>query len=469
MSQLDLARKAEKEKQDYLDRIDRQRTLREPVLDHSDDESWSQILQTHDIAFPSTLPPWTDADTQFMQMSLGETLRADLLTTDNQRINFKQLVSQLRVHKMLYQHFDVLLTPEKEPAWPLYTALEQQLYPWIHPQWSNVFAINKNTTGRGIVMCVGNSQFYFAKRAIQAIRQVFKSHLPIDVFAINDDDLSLNKRQFLETTFEDVRVINIVDRIDPDGTRFDGWSLKPYSVLASGFDEVILMDADVYFFQSPDTLFDDAGYQATGTLFFYDRTLFGDWTLGRFWLNSFLPSVSSLVPRLRWWNFLSAHEQESGVVVINKRQSLLGLLAACKINAKRERDEVTYKYAHGDKETFWIGYEMVQTPYAFVKSYGGVLGGLGDGGDPSRVCGNILHFDANRKPYWWNGGLLRNKNKWSDRYLIFSHYAFGEDWDFDTSCIKETDQIHEFNAQEKDIVQQFITYDKEQSEINDVQ
>jgi hypothetical protein len=288
-------------------------------------------------------------------MALGETLRAQLLTTDEKMIDFKQMTSQLRIHKTLYQHFDVLQAAGGDDkgthAWALYTALERQLYPWIQPRWPDVYAINKgNSSQRGIVMCVGEDQFHFARRTIKAIREIFKSTLPIQVYAIDAADLSESKRHDLTSSFKGVTVHNIVDRINKVGTDFGGWSLKPFAALASDFDQVILMDADVYFFQSPDTLFDDPGYAATGTLFFYDRTLFGDWTRGRHWLESFLPSVSSLVPKSRWWNYKSAHEQESGVVVIDKRRSLLGLLATCKINAKRERTEVSYKHVHGDKE-----------------------------------------------------------------------------------------------------------------------
>lgn len=65
--------------------------------------------------------------------------------------------------------------------------------------------------------------------------------------------------------------------------------------------------------------------------------------------------MSSFVEKTRWWSYRSAHEQESGVVVINKKRSLLGLLATCKMNDKRERDQVTYKHIHGDKEVSKMG------------------------------------------------------------------------------------------------------------------
>lgn len=110
---------------------------------------------------------------------------------------------------------------------------------------------------------------------------------------------------------------------------------------------------------------------------------------------------------------------------------------------------------------------MVQTPYAFIKSYAGVLGGLDDGGDPSHVCGNLLHFDAEKNPLWWNGGLLRNKYKWNDKYLKFTHYAIGDDWDFDNSCIKNTDQIYELKTKYQELAKQYVKQDKELKNLKD--
>ncbi|KAI8388803.1 mannosyltransferase putative-domain-containing protein [Radiomyces spectabilis] len=384
--------------------------------------------------------------------------------------DFSILTYQQRVFKGLYQYFDPILAegkidvahdPKYSKAWALYEKLEHIVYPWIRPHWPNMFHANNGTAGRGIVLCVGNHQFQHAATTIRGIREVLKSELPIEVFYIRDDDLSEGRRRYLETEFDNLKIVKAVDYINDFYTQFGGWAVKPYAILASSFSEVIMMDADAFFFQKPETLFDDEGYKATGTLFFYDRTLFANWDVGKRWLQSFLPTKSSLVEKTRWWQLRSAHEQESGVVVVNKKKSLLGLLATCKMNDKHERDEVTYKKMHGDKETFWIGYEMMQTPYAFVKSYGAVIGGLGDAGDKNNVCGNQLHLDAQGKPWWWNGGLLRDKHRWADRYLIFTHYAEGEDWHFETSCIKETDKIHAFTETDKGIATRYIALDQQ--------
>lgn len=167
-----------------------------------------------------------------------------------------------------------------------------------------------------------------------------------------------------------------------------------------------------------------------------------------------MPMMSSFPPATRWFRGMASHEQESGVVVINKKLRLNGLLAVCKMNSKSERDLYSYKVFYGDKETFWVGYEMVQEPYAFIKGYGGVIGemrtdprldvapsnpeaaGNAEGAsepekrtrpivDAPAVCGAQLHTDHQGRPMWWNGGLMRNKNEGWKQELGFHFWMDG--------------------------------------------
>jgi alpha 1,3-mannosyltransferase len=50
--------------------------------------------------------------------------------------------------------------------------------------------------------------------------------------------------------------------------RHGSWAVKPFAILASQFEQVMLIDADVVFVQPPEVLFDHAGYRETGALFF---------------------------------------------------------------------------------------------------------------------------------------------------------------------------------------------------------
>ncbi|RCH96026.1 hypothetical protein CU097_010812 [Rhizopus azygosporus] len=458
------------------DKILENRAIVEPEITI---ENTIDLIDKYYVAVPTPIESWKDDDLQLLKSPIGQRFAADLFTTTDlqDKPDFKLLTSKQRIFKSLFQYFDPIIAEglvdvTKEPAyketWAIYSKLENSLYPWIKPFWKNAFEINMTIKqDKGIVMCVGEDQFKHAASAVRALREVLKSDLPIEIFYINQYDLSKGKRDYFEA-FKNVKTVDISTIINDEYTQFGGWAIKPYAMLASSFRHVILMDADVFMFQKPDTLFEDEGYKRTGALFFLDRTLFNDYEDGRRWLKSFLPTYSTYVEQSRWWKKTSAHEQESGIVVMDKKKVLFGLLSTCKMNDKQERDKVSYKHSHGDKETFWTGFEMVQTPYLFPRSYGAVLGGLGDAGAEGTVCGNQLHLDTNKRPWWWNGGLLRDKNRWENRYLIFTHYAEGEDWQFETSCIKEKDRIYELNEREKEIGEKLIELDKERKKADDI-
>lgn len=301
-----------------------------------------------------------EQDLKFFKSVAGETVFSQLalIPEANEKPDFVTITRAERLFKVLFMYFDALLSknptlhedPRYKDSWQLYKRLEKTLYPWIYPYWENAFHINNQTEGKGLVFCVGDNQFKYAVASIRAIRDLFHCDLPIEIFYIRDNDLSLAKRTYLATEFTNVRLEKLEDYVSYYYTRFGGWAMKPFALLASRFTELIFIDSDAYFLQDPSLLFEDKGYLTTGTLFFYDRTLFPNWEKGPDWLRSFLPSMSSLVERTRWFKGLSSHEQESGVVVINKQKSLLGLLSTCKLNGITERDQVVYKHVHGDKE-----------------------------------------------------------------------------------------------------------------------
>ncbi|KAG2229247.1 hypothetical protein INT48_000556 [Thamnidium elegans] len=458
----------EKEKEiKRVARILNNRAVIEPELTL---ENTRDLIDSYYIAVPTPAEPWKPETLDLLNSPIGQAIQADLFTVPEFIPNFKSLTTQERLFKSLFQYFDPIIAEgvidvskhqDYKETWLLYTRLERILFPWIRPNWKSAFDINlSSSNSKGIVMCVGDGQFMYASTSVKAIREILKSDLPIEIFYIDENDLSIENRDYFDA-IPNVKTKSIDTYINNAYTRLGGWSIKPFAILASSFDEVMMMDADVFMFNKPETFFEDKGYQKTGALFFLDRTLFDNFYEGKKWLRSFLPTYSTYLEQSRWWKTTSTHEQESGIVLMDKRKVLFGLLATCKMNDKSERDKISYKHSHGDKETFWIGFEMIATPYSFVKSFGAVIGGLGDAGAAENVCGNQLHLDANNKPMWWNGGLLRDKNKWEDRYMTFTHFAQGEDWEFETSCIKETDKITELTKHERDIGTKLIEMDKE--------
>jgi hypothetical protein len=111
------------------------------------------------------------------------------------------------------------------------------------------------------------------------------------------------------------------------------------------------------------------------------------------------------------------HELESGVVVVDKHVNLIGLAASCFILMDKHMKDEFKKVSHGDKEAFWIGFSITETPFSFVHNYQtGAIGEattrIDNGVTIYSVCTvQIMHPDQFGRPLWINGGLSRNKWK----------------------------------------------------------
>ncbi|KAG0234094.1 hypothetical protein BGW41_001231 [Actinomortierella wolfii] len=404
---------------------------------------------THDVAIPQVIPEWTEEDTYMLTTAMGSAFKEDMLKhqyvqhkppSDASELDFHALSRAERVYKSLWNYvkpiYDSLQGNDRQKERALFQLaktrpeidyllrLEQLLFPFLHHGRRTSFSLFQSFHGKGIVYCAGNGQFEFVATAIQAVRRRLKSKLPIQIFHMGNNDLSPERQKYLREMADDIELVDVTQIFDNEIMQLGGWAIKPYAILASRFEEVMFIDADAYFLQDPAVLFEDPGYLATGSLFFYDRTLFEGWWTGPEFLKKILPTMSSFPEKSRWFRLLSSHEQESGVVVVNKSKRFLGMLGTCKMNGKYERDLISYRVFHGDKETFWVGYEMIQEPYAFMRSYGGVIGELREN-DSKSVCGAQLHLDYQGRPLWWNGGLYRNKNAGVNRNLQFGYWMAG--------------------------------------------
>ncbi|KAG0282458.1 hypothetical protein BGZ96_000465 [Linnemannia gamsii] len=115
-----------------------------------------------------------------------------------------------------------------------------------------------------------------------------------------------------------------------------------------------------------------------------------------------------------------------------------------------ERDLSVYQTFYGDKETFYIGFELVQEPYAFVRNYGGVIGELKVDDDQS-ICGAQMHLDYQGKPLWWNSGLVKNKNNEDMRDLYFGYWMSGGGNQTNRELLKKNDEMKDNLAYELEL------------------
>lgn len=245
---------------------------------------------------------------------------------------------------------------------------------------------------RGMVMACND---YYLKEAVvnlTILRDYFQTQMPVEIWYSGDelcDYAKLVLRRFAPIEFKDV-----VEIEGGNASEYQGYQIKGYAVAHTLFDEVLLIDADLCFFQNPEVLFEEASYKETGTYLFRDQewgTQGGVYTgrKARYkaapkrsyknpyyfsrkkFLSRVIDSPSSYCP-LEWRHYwdpsvnptqsvmISIEHGESGCLLIDKRRHKKGVSNILALNRDHKN---MYKIFHGDKETFWVSFEMAKEPY----------------------------------------------------------------------------------------------------------
>lgn len=321
----------------------------------------------------------------------------------------------------------------------------RHLFPWTAGQSPDHMLLHTTFAagGRGIVITVGDHQIAYVLTSIKTFREL-GCNLPVEVFFLGDGDLRESSREALarlpEVITRDLSRMVIDDGwtlkgklvqafVSPDldhrlTLALAGWAAKPMALLLSSFREAILIDADVLFFVDPATLLSDPEYLRFGALFFRDRLF--DPTDRADFVTEALPQPLSqnILQSNRWWAGTSLHMQESGVVVVDKWRHFVALLLATRLNGPdRDGNDAgktgVYQMMHGDKETFWLAWEMAgDTDYAFYDGRAGQIGAVApksaESGDEGKgeMCGKqLLHTSREGRPLWFNGWIATDKHQ----------------------------------------------------------
>lgn len=333
--------------------------------------------------------------------------------------------------------------------------LEKQLYEFaLNSSFGTLGNLQKSyaSGGRGIVIATGNHYCPFAVHLIKSLR-FFNCSLPVEVWYNGPKDLNATSISKLQS-LPGVRIRNIKELFP---IPMEGWDVKPFALLASAFQEVLLLDADTVFMRDPTLLFDDPGYVKTGALFFKDRSLFPGQIDKANWILSHFPEPHSI--RLRKSRLLQARSQydlEAGVVVLDKRRHFYGLLMACRLNCPGPIKAMIRDETHGEKETFWIGLEMLDEPYSFMPHLPGSLGTVAynENDRVEEVCGKLAHFDRDGKILWFNDGIAASKLP-DDVFILevteLTHFARETECEWDSLCLRNG-PFHKLDPAESNII-----------------
>ncbi|KAL8277398.1 hypothetical protein RQP46_010238 [Phenoliferia psychrophenolica] len=259
-----------------------------------------------------------------------------------------------------------------------------ELFPYISPKVDKPRTLGqlreRYDRGAGILIPCGQDQFQYAVHLIATLKHVHHTPLPIQVVYAGNSDLPPDRRAALRSISPDVETLDVLHFFNEDdvGLVGGGWAIKVFAILASRFEEVIIVDADAVFLQDPEMLLREEGYVETGECF--------------------------------------------------------GLTS----------EPVTYKNTYGDKESFWMAFELAQIPYHFDPPFAALIGQLTHPDSKahsieSRICSDHhFHLCPKGKPFWFNGSLRQEKRVINNGWFFATHWAYGTgDWraEFEPWCM----------------------------------
>lgn len=286
---------------------------------------------------------------------------------------------------------------------------------------------------RGIILSADSSRFVYTCHFLAMLRNYHKSTLPVEIFYLGDLDLPKSMRDHLVAQYNVTTIDLAKDPLyNDDFAKLGGYAIKPFALLATSFSEVLLSDADTVLLSAPEVFFDQKGYREHGTLFFQDRLVDHFSESGHNFLVQQMGyrQVSEKLSQTPFWKKKLKHLQESGIVVMDRSRPevFAASLFTAWQNLQLMRETVLDRHFWGDKESFWMAFELADFSYYMVNKSCGAIGQEHvEYADPKQgfCTEHPLHFfdsqhgeglpdpaGNNRtlgKPAWFNGSLRLNK------------------------------------------------------------
>jgi alpha 1,3-mannosyltransferase len=280
---------------------------------------------------------------------------------------------------------------------------------------------------QGIVIPIGSDpdDLRFAGHLISSLRDSLACPLPIQVIYAGGENLSDRKRKKMRRILE-TRGVSFMDlyKVFDDATldliNANRHIVKPFAALAARFEQVIVLDANAVFIQSPEVLLQQKTFTENGAHLFHDRSP----ALQLQAEESLLRTTDRPIGARA-----EAEQVDTGVLVLDKSRNdvLMGMIHAAWQNTAAVRQDLGTQTAPSDKSSWLQAMETTGSRYGLGQHYGSILGWndvvMRNDTEVNRVCGpGLAHVDENGNLVWYGGALL------DDRSRSRHHYKVPEAW-----------------------------------------
>ncbi|KAF1781246.1 Alpha-mannosyltransferase [Phytophthora cactorum] len=233
----------------------------------------------------------------------------------------------------------------------------------------------------------------------------------------NKEELSDNSISLLLAVDAKLEVVDVCSDLVQRGVitedkarQFRSWWIKPLAMYHTDMKEVLLLDVDDIFMRDP-AVQRILESRHNGTQ--YLRYLLDTFGYEKFGLPPGASPSSHLDPKISFvWTRQSSHEQDSSLVAIDKSRAGQAINVMFYLITEQR---FIREFSYGDKETFWLSFELAKQEYFFSPW------GVGDissstNGDMDKhsdsLCGSIVQYmpveDSPPEFLYVNGKALLN-------------------------------------------------------------
>ncbi|OWY99552.1 hypothetical protein PHMEG_00029427 [Phytophthora megakarya] len=270
---------------------------------------------------------------------------------------------------------------------------------------------------QGVMICLHDAMLNMGLSLIREVRCLGNREL-IQVYHCGNKELSDRSVELLFQLDNRVELVDVCSDLSSRGiiskdmaSKFRSWWIKPLAMYHTDVRHVMMLDVDDVIMKDPAVVRQLDGYVKTGTTFFYDRVIPNRKFLtgndsGQMYVDKLLHNFDyarfnvskGFAPSEHMLNTFafkgkSIHEMDSSMVLIDKQRAGKTVMDIMFWFITEERFRFTYSW--GDKETFWLAFEMARAPYFF--SPWGVSGINAMPNEdmknhPDTLCGSILQY-----------------------------------------------------------------------------
>ncbi|KAL4155146.1 hypothetical protein PRNP1_007259 [Phytophthora ramorum] len=271
---------------------------------------------------------------------------------------------------------------------------------------------------RSVMICMHNGVLAMGLSLIRELRCLGNEEL-VQVYHCGPDELSAQSKDMLFSSDNRIELVDACSDLAEQRVitnelvgKFKSWWIKPLAMYHTDVRHVMLMDVDDIIVKDPAALRDLDGYKETGTTFFYDRVFANckEFVNGNDKGRKYLPKLFETFDYEKFnitqgfdpsphvlesfaYRGKTCHEMDSSLVLIDKKRTGQTVLDVMLWFITKERFRFTYSW--GDKETFWLSFELAHKPY-FFSPWGVSVVSSTPNKDmkkhPDSLCGSILQY-----------------------------------------------------------------------------